>query len=297
LTYPRRSRFSGARATTLSIDGTAQTWCARSGGDRAAAYACRLGGTIDEPVFHVTVEDAAHAREVDQKVRATFLAPPPAFRILRRADPLIARLDRRHRGFRQVFQFDLLGALLRCITAQQVNLRWAATSRRRMAEAFGDRLDVAGQPVYSLDPKRLAEARVADLRALQLTTRKAEYVVGVARAIAGGRLNLDELANLADDEIIARLVAIRGIGLWSAGWILARTLGRPRVVAGDLGVRKAVGLAYFDGARPSEDEVRKATAHWGDAAAVAQALLLHAMAEKTLVADPGVTVPNCAADM
>jgi 3-methyladenine DNA glycosylase/8-oxoguanine DNA glycosylase len=63
---------------------------------------------------------------------------------------------------------------------------------------------------------------------------------------------------------------------------LARTLGRPHVVAGDLGVRKAVGIAYFDGARPSENEVRRATVHWGESAAVAQALLLHALAEKTL---------------
>jgi DNA-3-methyladenine glycosylase II len=77
-------------------------------------------------------------------------------------------------------------------------------------------------------------------------------------------------------------VRIRGIGRWSAEWVLARTLGRPRVVAGDLGVRKAVGLAYLGTTAPSEAEVRAATAHWGESAGVAQALLLHALAEGQL---------------
>ncbi len=83
------------------------------------------------------------------------------------------------------------------------------------------------------------------------------------------------LAGLDDEEVVERLVAFPGIGRWTAEWLLARTLGRPRVVAGDLGVRKAVGAAYLDGRMPSEAEVRAATAHWGPAAGVAQQLLLH----------------------
>jgi DNA-3-methyladenine glycosylase II len=92
----------------------------------------------------------------------------------------------------------------------------------------------------------------------------------------------DELERLPDDEVIARLTTIRGIGRWSAEWVLARTLGRACVVAGDLGVRKAVGLAYVGTALPSEADVRRATAHWGDAAGTAQALLLHALGEGAL---------------
>jgi 3-methyladenine DNA glycosylase/8-oxoguanine DNA glycosylase len=65
---------------------------------------------------------------------------------------------------------------------------------------------------------------------------------------------------------------------------MARTLGRPRVVAGDLGVRKAVGIAYGKGVMPSEDEVRELTAHWRVSGAHAQALLLHGLGEKELEA-------------
>jgi DNA-3-methyladenine glycosylase II len=81
---------------------------------------------------------------------------------------------------------------------------------------------------------------------------------------------------------MARLVALRGIGPWTAEWFLARTLDRPRVVAGDLGVQKAVGRLYLDGRMPSEDEVRALTAHWGAAAGAAQELALADLVAGTL---------------
>ena len=129
--------------------------------------------------------------------------------------------------------------------------------------------------MWSLDAGRLAAAAVDDLRELQFSNAKAVAVIAFAGAVASGRLDLDELATSEDEMVVERLVAFPGIGRWTAEWLLARTLGRPRVVAGDLGVRKAVGAAYLDGRMPSEAEVRAVTAHWGAAAGVAQQLLLH----------------------
>ena len=106
------------------------------------------------------------------------------------------------------------------------------------------------------------------------------------KAASDGELKLASFADLDDAEVVERLVALPGVGRWTAEWFLARTLGRPVVVAGDLGVRKAVGVAYCEGRMPSEAEVRSATAHWGAAAGVAQQLLLHGLGEGTL-APPG----------
>lgn len=249
---------------------------------RHVAYTCRVAGSIEAPVLHVTVADAAYGQEIEEAVRATFIPPPPGYADLLARDPLLARLEQQHPGVRPVRQFDLLAALVRCITAQQVNLRWAATVRRRLAETFGEQHVINGHAVYSLCAGRLAAATVAELRALQLTTRKAESVICAAQATACGRLTQAELAALPDSKMIAHLTVLRGIGRWSAEWILARTLGRPCVVAGDLGVRKAVGLAYLGTARPSEEAVREATAHWGEAALTAQTLLLYAYAHGSL---------------
>ncbi len=243
------------------------------------AYVCRPGGTIAAPRLHVTVERAAQCQVIERAIQATFIAPPVGFADMLARDPFVAQLNARYPGLRTVRQFDLLAALVRCISAQQVNLRWATTTRRRLAEAFGERYTVGEHFVYRLKPERLAGATVAEIRALQFTNRKAEYVICAAEAIASGRLSLEELAALPDEAVIARLTALRGIGRWTAEWILARTLGRPCVVAGDLGVRKAVGLAYLGTKLPSEEAVRQATAHWGTSAGVAQTLLLHSLAQ------------------
>jgi DNA-3-methyladenine glycosylase II len=246
-------------------------------GERRAAYACTVAGSIAEPALHVTTDEPEHLAAVEAAVRVTFVPPPPGFAELLQRDPIIARLDAAYPGLRTVRQFDLLSALVRCISAQQVNLRWAATTRRRLAETFGERHRVGDGVVYGLSAQRLAAATVEEIRALQFTTRKAEYIINVAVAMASGRLQSSVLEALPDEEVIARLVALRGIGRWTAEWILARTLGRPRVVAGDLGVRKAVGVAYLGTALPAEQAVREATAHWGASAGVAQTLLLHGL--------------------
>ncbi len=242
------------------------------------AFACTVAGSVEAPALEVAVADARHRPAVEAAVQGMFVQAPAALATLCAIDPLVARLEQRFPGTRPVLQLDLLTALIRAISAQQVNLRWAATTRRRLAEAFGTRHIVAGREVYSFDPERLAGLAPAALRALQFTTRKAEYLVATAAEVASGRLDLARLRELPDEAVIERITALRGLGRWTADWLLARTLGRPRVAAGDLGVRKAVGLAYAGGRLLAEQEVRELTAHWGAAAGVAQQLLLHALA-------------------
>jgi len=274
-------RWDGAMLTrTLRIEG------------KVIPYAATSVGSLDAPALLVRTPSPQDNVAVETAMRATFLQPPASYLALLLADPVIATLDARFPGLRTVRQFDLFAALIRCVSAQQVNLRWATTTRRRLAEAFGDCHVLDGRAVYSLNPARIARASVAELRARQFTTRKAEYIIAIAEAIASGTLDLATLAALPDDEVIARLTAIRGVGRWSAEWILARTLGRPTVVAGDLGMRKAVGRYYLDlppkAPLPSEEETRRAVAHWGDSANLAQTLLLAGITSSDGVT-PGVT--------
>ncbi len=273
-------------------DGEWLTRTARLDG-RCVAYTCRPAGTLEAPALLVMVEDAADAPAIERALSKSFVRLTPEFADLCRTDPVIGRLARLHRGFRPILHPDLMVALVRCISAQQVNLKWAATVRRRLAESYGRRHEVGGQFVYSLDPERLAQCEIADIRALQFTTSKAGYVINAAHAVARGELDVEQLEALPDDDVIARVTAVRGLGVWSAEWVLARTLGRPRISAGDLGLRKAVGKAYFNGRMPTPDEVRAATALWGAASALAQELLLHAQHQKTL-ADGSTVAPPAA---
>ena len=245
-------------------------------------FAATASGSIAAPAFDVVVDEPSHTDRVRSEVSTTFTDAPPGYAALLKLDPVLNELNAKFPGIRQIRQLDLFTALIRCISAQQVNLRWAVTTRRRLAEKFGHRHCVDGAQVYSLDARRIARADPVEIRALQFTTSKSVSIVAVAQRLVEEGLTSETLRDASDEEVVARLTSIKGIGPWSAEWVMARTLGRPCVVAGDLGVRKAVGLAYLGAPLPSEAEVRKATAHWGESAGVAQALLLTALGEGVL---------------
>jgi DNA-3-methyladenine glycosylase II len=165
-------------------------------------------------------------------------------------DAVLADVVRRLRGLRPPLNPDPYETLVTSITAQQVSLRSAFAVRNRLIERFGVQ---AGHAWAFPTQDRLASASEDDLTALGFSRRKAEYVIGVARA----EVDWEELRTLPDDEIKAQLVALRGLGEWTADWFLARHLARPRAwPAGDLGLVKAVGELYFDGVRPSVAAVR-----------------------------------------
>jgi 3-methyladenine DNA glycosylase/8-oxoguanine DNA glycosylase len=156
-------------------------------------------------------------------------------------DPVARDLVEKLRGFRPPLAPDPFESLVTSISAQQVSLFAAFAIRNRLIERFGEQ----GGRAYGFPTRdRLAAADEEELFALGFSRRKAEYVVGLARS----DLDLDELAGLADDEVKARITAVRGLGDWTADWFLARHLARPRAWApGDLGVRKAVAAFYGDG--------------------------------------------------
>jgi DNA-3-methyladenine glycosylase II len=142
------------------------------------------------------------------------------------------------RGFRPPVIPDPFELLVGAITAQQVSLRSATAIRNRLVERFGTQVGAA----WSFPAReRIARSSEDELFSLGLTRRKAEYVLGLARS----DLDLAALAALPDDEVKARLTALRGVGEWTADWFLARHLARPHAWPwGDLALRKAVESLY-----------------------------------------------------
>jgi DNA-3-methyladenine glycosylase II len=148
--------------------------------------------------------------------------------------PATVRLD----GFRPSLTPDPFEMIVGAITAQQVSLFSAVATRNRLIEQFGARIGhVWAFPLR----ERIAAASEDELVAVGFSRRKAEYTVGLARS----DLDLQGLGALSDDEVKARLVALRGIGEWTADWFLARHLARPNAWPwGDLALRKAVADLY-----------------------------------------------------
>ena len=171
----------------------------------------------------------------------------PTFHAFAQREPVLAETVQRFPGFRPPLAPDPFEALVSSITAQQVSLHSAFAVRSRLIDRFGE---PARHAVAFPTRERIARATEAELTALGFSHRKAEYVLGIARA----ELDFDELATLSDEEVKARLTSLRGLGEWSADWFLARHLARPEAwPAGDLGLRKAV-LAFY----PDVTDVRAA---------------------------------------
>jgi DNA-3-methyladenine glycosylase II len=149
---------------------------------------------------------------------------------------------------------DAYGALLRAIVGQQLSTKAART-------IFGRVLDLFDGTTPS--PEQLLEASEQDLRACGLSGRKVEYVRDLAAHVLAGELELDRLGELADEEVIEEIVAVRGLGQWTAEMFLIFHLERPDVLSGgDLGIRKAVQIEYGLAEMPAPQKVLEIGEPW-----------------------------------
>lgn len=131
---------------------------------------------------------------------------------------------------------DAYGALLRAIVGQQLSTKAARTIYLRVLDLFDGKTP---------SPEQLLEAREEDLRACGLSGRKTEYIRDLAAHVLSGELELDRLDELGDEEVIEEIVAVRGLGRWTAEMFLLFHLERPDVLSGgDLGIRKAIQIEY-----------------------------------------------------
>jgi DNA-3-methyladenine glycosylase II len=149
---------------------------------------------------------------------------------------------------------DAYGALLRAIVGQQLSTKAART-------IFGRVLDLFDGTTPS--PEQLLEASEEDLRACGLSGRKVEYVRDLAAHVLAGELELDRLGELADEAVVEEIVAVRGLGQWTAEMFLIFHLERPDVLSGgDLGIRKAVQIEYGLAEMPAPQKVLEIGEPW-----------------------------------
>jgi DNA-3-methyladenine glycosylase II len=149
---------------------------------------------------------------------------------------------------------DAYGALLRAIVGQQLSTKAARTIYGRILDLFE-----GGTP----SPEQLLEVDETALRGAGLSGRKVEYVRDLASHVLAGELELDSLDDLSDEEVIEEIVAVRGLGVWTAEMFLLFHLERPDVLSGgDLGIRKAVQVEYSLDEMPTPTRVLEIGEPW-----------------------------------
>ena len=149
---------------------------------------------------------------------------------------------------------DPYGALLRAIVGQQLSTKAARTIYLRVLDLFGGKTP---------SPKQLLKVSEEDLRGAGLSGRKVSYIRDLATHVISGELELDRLGDLDDEKVIEEIVAVRGLGRWSAEMFLIFHLERPDVLSGgDLGIRKAVQIEYGLRKMPTPERVLKIGKPW-----------------------------------
>ena len=179
---------------------------------------------------------------------------------LAKSDPVMGKLverigemdmQRRRRGRPKG---DAYATLVRAIVGQQLSTKAAFTIHGRILELFGGE---------NPSPQALLDVDEADLRSAGLSGRKVEYLRDLARHVLDGSLEVDRLDDLSDDEVIAEIIAVRGLGEWSAHMFLMFHLERPDVLpTGDLGIRKAAQVEYGLAGMPKPDELTAIAEPW-----------------------------------
>ena len=184
------------------------------------------------------------------------------------ADPALAPLLERFGALRIVRAPDLYEALLVAVVGQQVSVPAAQSVRRRLMRNLGTALAAGSGPggedhyLYPT-PRQVLAAGEAALREQGLSRQKSGYLLEVAARTAAGELDRAAFAGLSDEDSIARLCEIKGVGRWTAEIVMMRGLGRPDIfAAGDLGLQVAVQETLGLRERPSEKSLRTIAERW-----------------------------------
>jgi len=171
----------------------------------------------------------------------------------------------------QLPPMDLFGALLFQVTGQQLSVAATRRTIARIQELFGDHLPSPAE-LLSVDPGKLREAG--------LSWRKIGTLRDLAARLDDGRLSQDVLSGLPDDELLAELTKIPGIGPWTVQGAMLIALGREDVVLpGDLALRKAVQAAYELDHLPPQEEVLAIAEKWRPYRSLATSYLFSAAFE------------------
>ncbi len=169
-------------------------------------------------------------------------------------DPVLAAIVKRVGPFTMAYRDPTFEALVRSIVSQQLSTTVARVIFGRLEKALRGR---------EMTPENLLRLRVTTMRKVGLSGQKAEYIRSLARHAIDGSLPFPSLGAMDDEAVIARLVQVKGVGVWTAHMFLMFGLRRPDILAvGDLGVRQAIQRAYGLEKMPTPAEVEQIAEHW-----------------------------------
>ena len=179
-------------------------------------------------------------------------------------DEILKEVVLAYKGLRIVGVEELFEALSWSIMGQQISLHVAYALKQKLVTTYGESI-VHDNIEYCVFPtaQKLASLEVEELRKLSFTQRKAEYIIGVANLIATGQIDKEQLQMMSLGEMETRLTTIRGIGKWSANYVIMRCLRHPDAFPlADVGLHNALKKVLNRSEKPSLDEIERWAENW-----------------------------------
>ena len=179
-------------------------------------------------------------------------------------DSTLSAITRRFHGLHLPHTATAFEALILAILGQQIATNVARIIRTLLIETYGPHQTFDGETYYAFPrAETLAAAPIDELRGLKLSQRKAEYVQGIALAALEYPDGFEWLHRLEDAEVVEQVTELRGVGQWTAQWLLIRALGRPDALPlGDLALRRAVSRIFCEGVELNDGQVEELCRRW-----------------------------------
>jgi DNA-3-methyladenine glycosylase II len=241
--------------------------------DRLALIWVTSLGTTEQPKLSITLQSnialtaqdkSAAGRMVEYVFNLDF--DLKSFYCYIENEPTMHRIAKQLYGLKNPTTPTVFESLVDSIVEQQISIKVAHTIEQRLAKKFGETLTIDNATYYLYPtPQNIVAASLTDIQQVGLSQRKAEYILGAAKLIAEGKLDLEGMKAEKDPErIIAELDEIRGIGVWTAELTMLRWMQRlDALPADDFGIRRVIST-YFCGGKPIKTaEARVIAEKWG----------------------------------
>lgn len=189
------------------------------------------------------------------------------FYAMAKTDPLLARLIEDFYGLRVIGIPDLFEALCWGVLGQQINLKFAYSLKRQFVEKYGDSIEWNGKKFWIFPScERIAQLTAPELAKIKMTIKKSEYIIGMAQLMVSGELSKEKLMRMDHFKDVEKsLIKIRGVGPWTANYVLMRCLRFPSAFPiDDVGLHNAI--KYLTGAKdkPTKEELLKLSLTWAN---------------------------------
>lgn len=166
------------------------------------------------------------------------------------SDIILSKIINKFDDLELISRGDIFFTLIRSIIGQQISVKAASTVWSRFTERVGN-----------ITPENILSVDFEELRSCGLSQRKAEYVIGISES--WHEYSLFDWGGMDDEEVIEKLIKLRGVGKWTAEMILIFTLLRPNVFPiGDIGMIRGIEKTYNSGVKMSNDELYAISEKW-----------------------------------